>query len=125
MADLKVLDGQPDEAIAMAEKALRLNPCPPGWYYWNLGFAYYATGRYAEAADVLSKEEVKLMPAKRILAASLAQLGQLDEARLEARRFLEINPGFQASAWAATQPFKDKADRDHFVDGYIKAGLPR
>jgi tetratricopeptide (TPR) repeat protein len=78
MADLKVQDGQPDEAIAMAEKALRLNPCPPGWYYWNLGFAYYATGRYAEAADVLYKEEVGLLPAKRILAASLAQLGQRD-----------------------------------------------
>jgi hypothetical protein len=68
---------------------------------------------------------VGLLPAKRILAASLAQLGQLDEARLEARRFLEINPGFQASAWAATQPFRHKADREHFVDGYIKAGLPR
>jgi tetratricopeptide (TPR) repeat protein len=47
MADLRVLQGQPDDAIAWLEKALRRNPYPPGWYYWNLGFAYYAAGRYA------------------------------------------------------------------------------
>jgi DNA-binding winged helix-turn-helix (wHTH) protein/Flp pilus assembly protein TadD len=125
MADLRVLQGQPNDAIGWVEKALHLNPYPPGWYYWNLGFAYYAAGRYAEAADALRKEEVGRLPAKRILAASLAQLGRMDEAREEARRFLEINPGFQACHWAATQPFKRSEDREHFVDGYIKAGLPR
>jgi tetratricopeptide (TPR) repeat protein len=125
IADPMVLLGRPNEAIALVEKALSLNPCPPGLYFWNLGFAYYAVGRYAEAAEVLDREELGRLPAKRILAASLAQLGQLDNARVEARRFLEINPGFHASAWAATQPFKDKADGEHFVDGYIKAGLPR
>ena len=125
MTELRVLQGQPEDAIGWAEKALHLNPYPPGWYYWDLGFAYYAAGRYAEAANVLRKEEVGRLPAKRILAASLAQLGRLDEAREEARRFREINPGFQACDWAATQPFKRNEDREHFVDGYIKAGLPR
>lgn len=125
MADLKVLEGRPDEALALVEKALRRNPCPPGWYYWNAGFACYAAGRYAEAADVLRNEEVGRMPCKRILAASLAQLGLLDEARAEARAFMETSPGFQATRWGATQPFKHDADRQHFIDGYIRAGLPR
>ncbi|MGE0283523.1 MAG: winged helix-turn-helix domain-containing tetratricopeptide repeat protein [Rhizobiaceae bacterium] len=123
MADLRVLQGQPDDAIELAERALRLNPYPPGWYYWNLGFAYYAARHYAQAVRVLRKEEVGRLPAKRILAASLAQLGQLNEAHDEARRFLEINPGFLASHWADTQPFKRDEDRQHFVDGYVKAGL--
>ena len=95
------------------ESALRLNPYPPGWYYWDLGFAYYAAGRYAEAVNVLRKEEVGRLPAKRILAASLAQLGRMAEAHEEARRFLEINPGFLASRWAATQPFRRNEDRQH------------
>ena len=124
MAGLRVLQGQPGDAIELAENALRLNPYPPGWYYWDLGFAYYAAGHYTQAVRVLRKEEVGRLPAKRILAASLAQLGQLTEAHEEACRFLEINPGFLASRWAATQPFRRDEDRQHFVDGYIKAGLP-
>ena len=124
MAGLRVLQGWPHDAVELAENALRLNPYPPGWYYWDLGFAYYAAGRYTEAVRVLRKEEVGRLPAKRILAASLAQLGQLTEAREEACRFLEINPGFLVSHWAATQPFTRDEDRQHFVDGYVKAGLP-
>jgi tetratricopeptide (TPR) repeat protein len=125
MANLRVLQGQPDDAVELAEHALRLNPYPPGWYYWDVGFAYYAAGQYTKAVKVLRKEEVGRLPAKRILAASLAQLGQLAEAHEEACRFLEINPGFLASRWAATQPFRRDEDRQHFLDGYIKAGLPR
>ena len=125
MADLRILQGRPENAVAWVERALRLNPYPAGWYYWSLGFAYYAAGRYAEAVDALRKEEVGRLPAKRILAASLAQLGRMDEAREEARQFLEINPGFLACRWAATQPFNRHEDRQHFVDGYLKAGLPR
>ncbi|MCO5064268.1 MAG: winged helix-turn-helix domain-containing protein [Rhizobiaceae bacterium] len=124
MANLRVLEGRPHDAVQMAEKALRLNPYPPGWYYWDIGFAYYAAGRYTQAVRVLRKEEIGRLPAKRILAASLAQLGQLAEAQEEARRFLEINPRFLASRWAATQPFRRDEDREHFIDGYIKAGLP-
>jgi TolB-like protein len=124
MANLRVLQGQPHDAVELAESALRLNPFPPGWYFWDLGFAYYAAGHYAEAVRVLCKEEVGRLPAKRILAASLAQLGLLTEAHEEACRFLEINPGFLASRWAATQPFRRDEDRQHFLDGYIKAGLP-
>jgi TolB-like protein/tetratricopeptide (TPR) repeat protein len=125
MADLKVFQGQPQNAIAWVEKALRLNADPADWYYWTLGFALYAAGRYAEAVHALCKEEVDRLPAKRILAASLAQLGRIDEAREEARRFLDINPGFGVSHWAATQPFSRNEDRKHFVDGYLKAGLPK
>ena len=124
MANLRVLQGQPHDAVELAENALRLNPYPPGWYYWDLGFAYYAAGHYTQAVRILRKEEVGRLPAKRILAASLAQLGQLTEAHEEACRFLEINPGFLASRWAATQPFRRDEDREHFLDGYIKAGLP-
>ncbi|MGN6144022.1 MAG: winged helix-turn-helix domain-containing tetratricopeptide repeat protein [Mesorhizobium sp.] len=124
MAGLRVLQGQPHDAVELAENALRLNPFPPGWYFWDLGFAYYAAGHYADAVRVLCKEEVGRLPAKRILAASLAQLGRLKEAHEEASRFLEINPGFLGSRWAAMQHFRRDEDRQHFLDGYIKAGLP-
>jgi hypothetical protein len=33
-------------------------------------------------------------------------------------------PSFTVSEWAATQPIKHAGDRQHFIDGYVKAGLP-
>ena len=37
LSELMVLSGRPTDALANIEKALRLNPHPPGWYYWFLG----------------------------------------------------------------------------------------
>jgi hypothetical protein len=39
--------------------------------------------------------------------------------------FLEDNPSFSASVWASHAPFLHDKDRQHFVEGFIKAGLPR
>jgi DNA-binding winged helix-turn-helix (wHTH) protein/Tfp pilus assembly protein PilF len=123
-ADVLVQAGRPAAGIEAVERALRLNPCAPGCYFWDLGFAYYAAGRYDDAVRVLQREELSQLPAKRILAASLAQLGRMDDARAEARSFLEVNPGFEVSHWASAHTFKHKADLEHFVDGYKRAGLP-
>jgi hypothetical protein len=60
----------------------------------------------------------------RILAAALAQLGRMTEAREEARKFLAEFPHFSAKNWGSTQPFRNDEDRQHFIDGYVKAGLP-
>jgi hypothetical protein len=63
--------------------------------------------------------------ARRWLAASLAQLGRMEEARAEAEKFLKDNPSFSASYYGSTQPYLYDKDRQHIVEGLIKAGLPR
>jgi hypothetical protein len=65
------------------------------------------------------------LPARRILAAALAQLGHIEEAREEARQSMRDNARFTITAWAATQIFRRKAELEHFTDGYARAGLPR
>jgi TolB-like protein len=122
--DLLVMEGRPLDAAASIAQALRLNPHPPAWYYWLQGEAEYATRHYEAAIETLRKEDVCRTPARRLLAASLAQLGRLDEARREAELFMMSNPHFRISHWAATQPFRDKEALEHFVDGYRRAGLP-
>lgn len=124
LADKRVFEGRPDDALDCMAQALRLNPHPPDWYYWNLGLAYYAARRYADAIETLRRDEVYRLPARRILAASLARLGREEEAREEARQFLAGNPGFTVQGWAATQPFRDAAMLMHFTEGYLAAGLP-
>jgi tetratricopeptide (TPR) repeat protein len=47
------LAGRPEEAIRMIERAQRLNPRYPFYYLAELGSAYRAAGRYAEAIATL------------------------------------------------------------------------
>jgi tetratricopeptide (TPR) repeat protein len=116
--------GRPEEGLGHILTAFRLNPYPPGWYYWELGFLQYGLRRYEEAVASLMNEGTYAGGSKRILAASLAQLGRIDEAKAEAAAFLVKSPSFSALAWGKSQPFANEADRQHFVDGYLKAGLP-
>jgi Flp pilus assembly protein TadD len=124
MSNLPVYEGRPSEAVSQVERALRLNPRPPDWYFWTLGQALYAAGRYEEAATTLRREETYRTGSRRILAASLAQLGRLDEAHAEAEMFMVSNPHFTLSQWSDSQPFRDEAALHQFLDGYRKAGLP-
>ena len=124
LSDLTVLSGRPGEAIEQLRKALRLNPHPASWYYLLLGQAQYAERQYQAAIETLRREEIYRTSSRRFLAASLAQLGRLEEAHREAEMFLVSNPHFTISYWAETQPFRDEAQRGHFVDGFRKAGLP-
>jgi tetratricopeptide (TPR) repeat protein len=121
---LRVSEGSPVEAIEAMGRAFRLNPHPPGRYYWYLGYAQYAAGHYEEAVETLRHDVTRRTGSRRLLAASLAQLGLIEDAREEARQFLAANPHFTIKHWAPTQHFENDADRQHFVDGYLKAGLP-
>jgi TolB-like protein/class 3 adenylate cyclase/Tfp pilus assembly protein PilF len=124
LSDWKVYEGQAAEAVNCIRKAISLNPHPPGYYYWLCGWAQYGAGQYDDAIETLRREETYRSPSRKILAASLAQLGRMDEAHEEARQFLAMDPQFSVRRWSDTQPFQDEKMRQHFMDGYIKAGLP-
>ena len=124
LGQLKAFEGNAAEGIGHLRDALRLNPRPPGWYYWLLGLAQYAGGQYADAVETLRHEATHRLGSQRILAASLARLGRMQEARAEAAQFLVSNPNFSIRHWADTQPFRHEPDRQHFINGYIEAGLP-
>jgi TolB-like protein/class 3 adenylate cyclase/Tfp pilus assembly protein PilF len=123
-SELMALAGRATEAIELAQKGLRLNPQPPGFYFWQLGLAHYAAGQYEEAVKVLRLEATYRSGSRRILAAGLAQLGRMEEARREAALFIATTPHFRVGPWAAAQPARDAATIQRFVEGYRLAGLP-
>jgi TolB-like protein len=126
LADLEVLEGRPEQAVRDGQSAFRLNPHPPSYYYWLFGWILYAAHRYEEVIETLGQGDVRWVGigSQRLLAAALAQLGRLDEAHAMARLFLTALPQFTVSSWAKTMPFRDSRDRQHFIEGYLKAGLP-
>jgi TolB-like protein len=123
-SDISALAGKPLEAIDEIHKALRLNPAPDCWYWLLLGQAQYGARQYEAAVATLRREETYRTMSRRFLAASLAKLGRMDEARREAEMFLLTSPHFTISHWAANQPFRDADTRAHFVEGLKLAGLP-
>jgi len=124
LSDLSVCAGKPHDGLDQIQRAFRLNPQPEAYYYWLLGFAYYAMRQYQAAIETLRKEVIYRTGSRRLLAASLAQTGNLEEARREAELYMLNDPHFTISRWVALQPLSDEATREHFVEGYRKAGLP-
>ncbi|MPR11903.1 winged helix-turn-helix domain-containing tetratricopeptide repeat protein [Microvirga tunisiensis] len=124
LGEARAYEGDAAAGIAHTVKAFSLNPYPPGWYYWYLGYVEYAAGHYEDAMTTLWHPSTHRLGSQRILAASLAQLGRAEEARAEAQQFLAAHPQFSIQSWASAQPFQHEADRQSFIDGYLKAGLP-
>jgi len=124
LGDVEVFDGRPEEAIHAIERALQLNPYRLAIHGWLMGFAQYASHHYEEAIETLRQDACRGTSAQRILAAALAQLGRLDEAHEVGRQYIHLAPKFTISGWAKTQPFRNPQDRQHFVEGFLKAGLP-
>jgi TolB-like protein/Flp pilus assembly protein TadD len=76
------LQGELEMAVPMARRAEELIPYPPGWVNFPLFVDHYVHGRY-EQALVLSKGGVVgpgQFPEPLALAATLGQLGRVDEA---------------------------------------------
>lgn len=123
MADALVYAGRPTEALALVARAKRLNPHYPDIYLWSEADALFALRRYDEVVAVIGRMRD---PSEgcRLLAASHALAGRPAEARRYAELVLRRQPGFTVSDWIATQPDTDPAEREHFREGLLRAGLP-
>lgn len=124
LSDIMTLSGRTAEGLDCIRRAMRLNPRPESWYYLLLGQAEYAEHNYEAAIAALQVEETHRTNARKFLAASLAKVGRLEDAKHEAQMFMIGNPHWSISQWTATQPLRDNTVLDHFVSGFRAAGLP-
>jgi adenylate cyclase len=94
--------GEAERAIEWGERAMRLSPFDPWAFaaFHSLTLGHFHRGRYEEAANAAHKA-VQSNPGHSIsymlLAAPLAKLGRLDEAKAAAARVLELQPAFRYS----------------------------
>jgi adenylate cyclase len=90
-----VAAGRPEEAIGLIEQAMRLNPRHPVRYLLALGFAYRDGGRCEEAITVTKQflaATPHVGPAHATLAVCYAELGRVEEARVEMAETLRLQP---------------------------------
>ena len=121
--------GEAEAAIEAGHKAIRISPRDPELFHFHSAIctAHFVGENYTEAvtwANKVMAERPEAPAARRVLAASLAQLGQIEKARRVMEGLLSITPGLTATLLRNIIYFKRPADFDRYIDALRKAGLP-
>jgi adenylate cyclase len=118
--------GRPTESIGLVKKAMRLNPIYPAFYLWELGHAYFLTGRYEKAIETLNRildRNLDFMPAHLLLAASYSKLEREEEAQAEVAEVEKLSPQVSLVGLRQRLPYKDQEVLERLYDSMRKAGL--
>ncbi len=119
--------GNPEKGMAKLQRAIRLNPSPPPWYFGNLALAYFGRGRFAEAIEAAERgmqKDAEWARARLIKAAAHQALGESSQAEREANIVLADQPEFSLTEFGKTHPFKDPTHLDALLGPLREAGLP-
>jgi tetratricopeptide (TPR) repeat protein len=112
--------------MPILEKAIRLNPHPPAWYFINLGYAYEYSGRHEEAIRAF-KRVLETAPnyheAFVGLTTAYVHMDRLEEARAAAKDVLRANPKFSVEQYGRMGPIKDRSILNQQAEALRNAGL--
>jgi len=129
MAYALIYAGKPQEALKMVNKAIRLDPHFPAYYFFVLGLAHFVMEQFEEAVTFFERS-LKLNPENYVpllpLAAAQAHLGQKKEAAATIERLHEVLPILTLSfvKQSPISSYKDSADLNRLLSGLRKAGMP-
>jgi adenylate cyclase len=122
--------GKAEDAIELLERAIRLNPNPPLWYFGALGSAYQYAGRYKDAIATYKrvlKRDSSFLMVQVGLASSYSLAGYEGEARATIQELLKKDPELSIKSVRALfkrRPYKDESVYDYLIEALRKAGLP-
>jgi TolB-like protein/Tfp pilus assembly protein PilF len=120
--------GRWQEAMPHAERALRLSPRDPfsAVYYGIASYAQYLGGNYDEAIR-LARESLRqrgdFVGAHRVLTASTGMAGETEAATAALQELRRAQPNISLAWIAAQMPIRLDADRQHYLEGFRRAGL--
>ncbi len=118
--------GAPEAGLDWFARALRLDPNMPQGYLEALFDAHYMAGEYGKALDIYRRWSNPQPYMVVEAAACFAQSNRLDELRTCVREFTKSRPeSFDLAAFIRAQMAmcRRPEDREHWLEGYRKAGL--
>jgi len=118
--------GRVEEALALLNKAVRLNPMPPDFYLHEFGSCYRLMGRYDEAIAILKRVldgNPNYLNSRINLIATYVMSGKEEAARAEAMEVLRQSPDFSVERILKNFPYKDQKILDGLKEYWLKAGL--
>ena len=121
-----VFDGRSDEALRYFEQVMRMSPRDPSTHFFaGISVAHYMAGRYADAVKwgrQALQQRPGILSGHRILCASLAQAGQIEEAKAVLKSLRQMQPDLSI-AWVKQWVPYTAGPMEHFLKGLRKAGL--
>jgi adenylate cyclase len=127
MGSILAFAGEPERALEAIRKAMRLSPRHGFMYPWILSRVYFVMGRYDEAivaVDEVLKRNPSYSRARLLRIAINGLLGRIDETEWDVDEVLTARPDFSLTEERQLINFQRPEDRDRYVTGLRKAGLP-
>ncbi len=121
--------GNPESALPIFERALRLSPSDPqaNFLLNGMGMSHLVLDHPAEAFECASKS-VALYPdidvAYYILIPACGYLGRTEDANRAIAKLQSLAPDVTISSFRKRMPFRDERHFEILIDGLRKAGLP-
>lgn len=122
-------DMQPDRAIELFKRAVRVDRKAAGWVWEDYGESLLMTGRYAEAVPIyveaLKSTKGHLAGQSHLgLAIAYDALGRGDDARAAVKAAVEAAPYFTVSYLRGFQRYKDQDYKERWLATLQRLGLP-
>jgi Flp pilus assembly protein TadD len=121
------LDGRSDDALRYFDQAIRMSPRDPfnSFFFVGMAAAHYLAGRYRDAIK-RARHAVQLRPGylggHRILCASLAQAGEMEQANVALSVLRQLQPNLSISWIRHSVPYTSEP-MSRFLEGLGMAGL--
>ncbi|MGO1120660.1 tetratricopeptide repeat protein [Rhodovibrionaceae bacterium A322] len=117
--------GEWESGLALVDKATKLNPVHPHWYFFPEVFYRYRQKEYARALEVLDKISMPDFFWVQLWRTAInAQLGRKEEAAAAAQALLQAKPDFNSKVDDILSVWRlEPRLRQDILDGLNKAGL--
>jgi TolB-like protein/Tfp pilus assembly protein PilF len=120
--------GRWQEADEAARRAIRLSPRDPylGVYYGIVAYAQFIARNYDEAikhARQAIRQRSDFVGGHRVLVAAAGMAGDVELAKAALVELKRAQPNISLAWIAANMPIRHDAEREHYLDGFRRAGL--
>jgi TolB-like protein/predicted Zn-dependent protease len=116
--------GEPDRAVALAEKALRLNPNYPYWYNQGFRYVYFFDRQFDKSVKYSKLVTDPFATDHAFLAAASAMTGDMEGAKSAAAQVAQVDPNWSVEKYLSDGGgFPDDATT-LLLDAARKAGVP-
>jgi tetratricopeptide (TPR) repeat protein len=119
--------GEPTEALASIQKAMRLNPHYSSWYDQQMGLSYHLMGDHVKSLESFKKMRERTPTSylpRGMIVICYIHLNRESDAQAEVAELLKIRPDFSTAIWSKVQPYKDQKFLEKELEALRKAGVP-